>query len=230
MKVGLTARSSRSKRGRAARTERIGVARPDHLIDTRTALVLNDFGTRTATDDRHGHGVVARRSNVYSLNVPVPGEVKRLAAALSPQLAGFERVRERHSLVCKRFETDDYYRISERLRGALAGVPAFEARTTTIESFDAPVRGPGPVVYLAVESPGLRDLHARLVERFGAIADLEGPDYAPHVTLARGGSPERARRLGDHDVRSIEWTVSELAVFDAEHGETVRTVSLPTRA
>jgi 2'-5' RNA ligase len=164
---------------------------------------------------------------VYSLNVPAPGRVKRLAADLHPRLVGFERVRERHSLVVKRFAAEDYNRLYERARRALAGTPAVEARATTIDSFDDPVRGPGPVVYLAVESPGLFAIHERLVEAFGAIPDLEGPDYVPHVTLARGGSAEQVQELRALDIEPVEWTVSELVFYDAVHDERVSTVSLP---
>ena len=164
---------------------------------------------------------------MYSLNVPVPGRVKRLAAELHPRLAGFERVRERHSLVVKRFESHEFDRLYERTRRALAGTPAVEARAPAIESFDDPVRGPGPVVYLAVESPGLVALHERLVQAFGAIPELEGPDYVPHITLTRGGSTERVHELRALDLEPIEWTVSELAFYDAVHRERVATVSLP---
>ncbi|EMA40219.1 2'-5' RNA ligase family protein [Halococcus hamelinensis] len=164
---------------------------------------------------------------MYSLNAPVPGEVKRLAAELQPRLMAFERIRERHSLLVKRFESEDHRRLSKRVHRALAGAPAVEARITTIESFDDPVRGPGPVVYLAVESPGLVGIHDRLVERFDAVPDLEGSGYVPHVTLARGGSTEAAEALRDVDIDPIEWVVPELVVYDAVHRERVSRVSLP---
>ena len=153
--------------------------------------------------------------------------MKRLAAELHPRLAGFERVRERPSLVCKRFESDEYDRLYERTRRALAGTPAVRARATTIESFEDPVRGPGPVVYLAIESPGLLAIHERLVEEFGAIAALEGAEYVPHITLARGGSTEQVRELRALDIDPIEWTISELVFYDAVHDERISTVSLP---
>ncbi len=164
---------------------------------------------------------------MYSLNVPVPGRVKRLAAELHPRLAGFERVRERHSLVCKRFESGEANRLYKRVRRALAGAPAVEAHAATIEWFEEPVRGPGPVIYLAVESPGLLSIHERLVEAFGAIPALEGPDYVPHVTLARGGSMERARELRALDIDPIEWTITELVFYDPIHNERISTLSLP---
>jgi 2'-5' RNA ligase len=178
---------------------------------------------------------------VYSLNVPVPPAAERLAADLHPQLVAFDRIRDRHTLVCKRFEADeaDYDRLRERLRVALSPTPAFEARITGIDAFETPTHGPGPVVYLAVESPGLHDLHRRLVASFGAVHDdLEGPAYVPHVTLARGGgeasgtpsSPGDAsavERLRAVDIDPITWTVSELHLWSRARREAVWTVSLP---
>ncbi|WP_251342014.1 2'-5' RNA ligase family protein [Haloplanus halophilus] len=167
---------------------------------------------------------------MYSLNVPVPGAVERLAADLHPNLSGFDRIRDRHSLVCKRFEADeaDLHRLRERLRTALSPTPAFEARITGIDAFETPTHGPGPVVYLAVESPGLRDLHSRLVEAFGAVDDdLEGPAYVPHVTLARDGPADAVARLRETDIDPVTWTVSELHLWSRARRETVRSVPLP---
>lgn len=164
---------------------------------------------------------------MYSLNVPVPGRVKRLAADLRPRLAAFDRVRERHTLVVKRFESGDYDRVRERVRPVLAGTPAFEARVARINRFERPVRGPGPVVYLAVESPGLVALHGRLVGEFGAIPALEGDEYTPHVTLARDGGGDAASDLAALDTDPIEWTVSELAFWDGTHNEVAGRISLP---
>ncbi|GAA0473552.1 2'-5' RNA ligase family protein [Halococcus dombrowskii] len=153
--------------------------------------------------------------------------MKRLAATLHPRLAGFERARERHSLVCKRFESEDYAHLSERVRRVLDGTTSIEARVTGIELFEEPVRGPGPVVYLAVASPGLVAIHERLVDTFGAIADLEGEAYVPHITLARGGSVDRAEALRSRTVDPIEWSISELRFYDAIHDERAGTLSLP---
>jgi 2'-5' RNA ligase len=164
---------------------------------------------------------------VFSLNVSAPGRVKRLAADLHPRLAGFERVRERHSLVCKRFECEEYDRLAERVRRVLDGSTPVGARVTGIETFDDPVRGPGPVVYLAVSSPGLVAIHERLVAAFGAIATLEGDEYVPHITLARGGSADRIESLRALAVEPIEWTISELHFYDATPDERVGRLSLP---
>jgi 2'-5' RNA ligase len=167
---------------------------------------------------------------VYSLNVPVSGAVERLANDLHPRLTGFDRIRDRHAVVCKRFVAaeDGYHRLRERLRTALSPAPAFEAAVTGIDAFESPVRGPGPVVYLVVESPGLRDLHRRLVDAFGAVdGDLEGAAYVPHVTLARNGPSEAVERLLATDIEPVTWTVSELDLWSRARGDPVWTVSLP---
>lgn len=164
---------------------------------------------------------------MYSLNVPVPGQVERLAADLHPYLTAFERIRERHSLVLKRFEIESLARIRERLRNALLGAPAFEARVTGIDYFAEPTSGSAPVLYLIVESPGLWDVHRRLVDEFGAIEELEGDDYTPHVTLARQGSLSDAQRLAEREIEPIEWTVSELQVWDPQYSEITSRITLP---
>jgi hypothetical protein len=173
----------------------------------------------------------------YSLNLPVPGEVKRLAADLHPALVAFETVRERHTLVCKRLtgggrEGDGVRspaasRLRERLRTALDGTPAFEARIAGIDAFEAPARGTGPVVYLAVESPGLVELHRRLCGPFPPVEGIEGDGYVPHVTLARDGSLDDAERLRERSVEPVEWTVSELRLWDADRREPAARFSLP---
>ncbi|WP_396611118.1 2'-5' RNA ligase family protein [Haloferax sp. S1W] len=164
---------------------------------------------------------------MHSLNVPVPGQVARVASDLFPYLAPFDRVRDRHTLVCKRFEESDFDRLRAQLHESLRGAPAFEARVTGVDYFEQPPRGSAPVVYLAVESPGLVSLHEQLVDEFGAIDGLEGDNYVPHVTLARGGSLADARMLAGHDIDPVEWTVSQLDLYDAEFRETAASLTLP---
>jgi len=48
-----------------------------------------------------------------------------------------------------------------------------------------------------------------------------------HVTLARGGNLDAARRLAEREIDPIEWTISELEFWDASRAEVVRSVSLP---
>ena len=168
---------------------------------------------------------------MFSLNVSAPGDVSRVASDLHPALvdAGVDRFRDHHSLVVKRFEGEQSLpRLRERLRTTLSGAPAFEARLAEVNQFENPPRGPGPVVYLAVESPGLLDLHGRLVDAFGAVDGLEGDDYTPHVTLGRGGSfsSERLEALSAQ-VDPVTWVVSALDLYDSRHREVVARLSLP---
>ena len=165
---------------------------------------------------------------MLSLNAPVPGRVARLAADLHPELVAFDEIREHHSLLVKRLGDPDHLPpVQHDVRRTLAGAPAFEVGITGVGCFPDPPMGPAPVLYLRVESPGLRAVHGRLVERFGAVDGLEGDEYAPHVTLARGGDEAVAERLTRLDVEPVTWTVNELRFRDARYGETVSTVSLP---
>lgn len=194
---------------------------------------------------------------MYSVNVPVPWAVERRAAALEPELGPFESIRDRHTLVVKRLDgrdLDDLHRIRERLRPALRGVAPFDLRVTGIDAFDDPPLGTGPVVYLAVEAVGdadrdgaagsdasgeptgsagdpLEAVHDRLVREFGAVSGLEGADYVPHITLARGwtgrGDPSgTVDRLRERDVDPIRWTVDELGIWTREYKEIAARVPL----
>lgn len=184
---------------------------------------------------------------MYSLSVSVPGEAKRLASELFPRLLAFDRVREEHTLLVKRFEPagssgsrenkpnrgnehglrggQKLATLRKRVGPILDGTPAFEARITGIDCFEEPTRGPGPVLYFAIESPGLYRVHRRLVEEFGAVPELEGAEYTPHVTLARGGSLGDARELVG-SVEPVEWVISELRFWDPRYRETLGRVSL----
>jgi 2'-5' RNA ligase len=166
---------------------------------------------------------------VYSLNAAVPGRVRRLADELQPALLPFESIRDRHSILIKRLggEEADFQRLSERSRQALAGTPPIEVRIDGIDYFEHPTRGPAPVVYLAVESPGLEGLHERLVDELGAVGGLEGPDYTMHVTLARGGDLADARNLAERSIEPVSFTISELQFYDARHDQVVRRIPLP---
>lgn len=179
-------------------------------------------------------GSSARRPDAdplqYSLNAPVTGRVAEIAGGLRPALAPFETVRERHTLVLKRLGEAEQAGLEKRVREALSGAPAVEARVAGIDAFEVPAAGPAPVVYLAVESPGLRRLHRRLCETVDPVAGIEGDDYVPHVTLARGGGPDAAAavaRLVEREVEPVTWTIGELVFWDARHGEVTGRVSLP---
>lgn len=160
---------------------------------------------------------------MYSLNVPVPGHVARLAAGLAADCRTAD-VRTRHTLVVKRLGEGDHRRLAERVRRALSGTAAFPARATGLDAFEQPASGPAPVVYLAIESAGVRALHDRLCEAFDPVPGLEGDDYVPHVTVARGGD---AREVLGAAFEPVAWTVDRLVVWDGTYDEPVADVSLP---
>ena len=182
---------------------------------------------------------------MFSLNVPLPPTIDRLASDLHPKLSGFDRVRDHHTLVCKRFGVDDVSESGERddepprradaldrLRGrlgrTLGRAAPFEVAVTGVDTFDAPASGSAPVVYLTVESDGLARLHGRLCDAFGAVEGIEGDDYEPHVTLARGGNPEpgAVASLVDAAFDPVRWRVHALDVWDPAFREVAATVDL----
>ncbi|MEF8780364.1 MAG: 2'-5' RNA ligase family protein [Haloferacaceae archaeon] len=154
---------------------------------------------------------------MFSINVPTPPAVERLADRLQPQLVEFDRVRERHTLLCKRLGVDAFgneggppeketalSRLREELRPLIGETRPFQVEITGIDAFAEPTAGPGPVVYLTVESDGLLRLHWRLVRAFGAVEGLEGEEYVPHVTLARGLERGIGKGTGVETGRGIE--------------------------
>ncbi|MFB6201590.1 MAG: 2'-5' RNA ligase family protein [Halorhabdus sp.] len=166
---------------------------------------------------------------MYSLNVPVPSSVARLASELAHEVPrARERTRGEHTLVLKRLGADrSVPRLTTRVREHLAGQPAFEARVTGLDYFREAASGPSPVVYLTVQSPELRRLHDRLLDLFPPVEGIEGEAYTPHVTIARGGDRESMIRLTERSIDPITWTVSRLTVRDARRGEPASSVSLP---
>jgi hypothetical protein len=159
--------------------------------------------------------------SVFSVNVPVPPAVSRLASGLASETFDAD-VRTRHSLVAKRL--GDEYRVSKRVREALRGTGPFRVRVHGVDAFEVPTSGRAPVAYLDVESPGIWELHRTLCEVVDPIPELEGDDYTPHVTIARGGD---CGKLVGRDAGPIEWTVERLEFYDSRHRETVESVSLP---
>jgi 2'-5' RNA ligase len=174
---------------------------------------------------------------VYSVNAPVPEGVHEVADDLRPALSGFDRVRERRerTLLLKRLPADDRKELREvwsDAKTALRGAPVVEARVSEVGAFENPPNGSSPVVYLAVESPGIHRIHGMLCEAFDPVPVMEGgDDYDPHVTLARDADGFRGQRALDsvlgRSVGPVTWTIDELYCFDAEHGERVDTLSLP---
>jgi len=168
---------------------------------------------------------------VYSLNVPVPGRVAALASDIAHDIPSARaRCRGEHTLCVKRLDgngTDaGYDRLEARAREVLAGESTFEIRVTGVDHFTEAVTGSAPIVYLVVESPGLRRLHQSLADVFPTVDLIEGDSYTPHVTVARGGSLASAKRVTGREIDSISWTVSALLFWDASVHQPVSTVSL----
>lgn len=166
---------------------------------------------------------------MYSLNVPVPSSVARLAGKLAREVPrAEERARGEHTFVLKRIEGErSVPRVRAQVREHLAGQPAFEARVTGIDTFPEATNGPSPVIYLAVESPELRRVHGKLCDLFSPVEGMEEDEYTPHVTIARGGNREAATRLTERSIEPITWTVSGLTIRDARRGEPAGRLSLP---
>lgn len=160
---------------------------------------------------------------MYSVNVPVPGEVTRLAVGLASGCLT-ATPRRGHTLVAKRLPDEPFEQLSQRAREALVGAPPFAVRIDGIDLFRRPPSGKAPVAYLTVESPGLEQLHRQLCEEFDPVEGFEGDDYTPHVTIARGGD---AARLLDEQIEPVEWTVERLALWHPGRELEVESVSLP---
>ncbi|ELY98104.1 2'-5' RNA ligase family protein [Natrialba asiatica] len=154
---------------------------------------------------------------MYSVIAPVPGRVRKLATDLHPELVAFEHVRRTHSCLLKRLgdaSRTHLTHLQRRTHRALENTAAVDATITGIDYFDDPPIGSAPVVYLSVDSPGLEAIHSQLIEIFDPVDDLEGDDYVPHITLARGGDTATARRLADREIDPITWTVTELEFWN----------------
>ncbi len=168
---------------------------------------------------------------MYSLNVPVPGEIAKRAGEIARELPeAHHRPRGAHTLGVKRLVSDtdeSYSRLETKTREELSGQPAFEVRLTSIEYFPNAPTGSSPVVYFAIESPELERLHRQLTTVFEPLDEIEGDGYSPHVTIARGGSLERAKRVTSRDIEPVTWTVDRLIFWDSERCQPVSTVSLP---
>ena len=81
-----------------------------------------------------------------------------------------------------------------------------------------------------MDSPGLVRVHRELCETFGTVPGIEGDDYVPHVTLARGGgadAEDAVGRLLETEVEPVTWTVGELVFWNARYDEVTGRVSLP---
>ena len=161
---------------------------------------------------------------MYSCNVPVPAEVAKLARGLATNCLE-ATPRDRHTLVAKRFGEGEPRTFTRQIRQALSGFPPFEARTDGVEMFRNPLTGGDPVAYLRIESPALFEMHRTLCSVSDPVEELEGEEYVPHVTIARGGDADRL--VGADTGGPVTWTVDSLLVWSGPYAEPAARISLP---
>lgn len=167
-----------------------------------------------------GTTIAGRQSDrvqiMFSLNVPLPPAVEGLAMDLHPKLSGFDRVRERHTLVCKRFGVEDVADIVgtggvEGVADAVSGSGGVDPERPRPPKPDALVR-----------------LHRRLCAAYDAVEGIEDDAYVPHITLARGGEPnaDAVDRVLDISFDTIRWRTHALDLYDPEFREVAATVNI----
>ena len=179
---------------------------------------------------------------MFSLNVPLPNRISRLTTTLHADLLSFDSRRDHQTLVLKRFESPHGGQAStnislpvlrEQLRPVLTSPNTpnqIELSVTGTNFFENPPGGAAPVVYLVVESQSLMTLHAQLCNSFTTTDDLEGDEYTPHITLARGGDTADATRFIEHQsIDPVTWTVDSLQIWDSRYRETAAQISLSAR-
>ncbi|KAB7516703.1 2'-5' RNA ligase family protein [Halosegnis rubeus] len=159
---------------------------------------------------------------MHSVNVPVPGDIIRLARGLASECLT-ATPRRGHSLVVKRLPDERLRGMVRQVRSVLDGVDPFEIRIEAVDLFRQPPTGTAPVAYLAVDSAGLEQLHQKLCQVFDPVEGFEGEEYDPHVTIARGG--DAASLLG-REIEPREWTVDRLAVWHPGREMEVESIAL----
>ncbi len=168
---------------------------------------------------------------MYSLNAPAPSAVDTIFERFRESLQAFDVVRTSPTLLVKRFgprSLADLSTLEGSLDDALSGWGPIEARANEIDAFLDPPDGPAPVVYLAIDSPGLEALHRHLVAEFGVGPEvIEGDQYVPHITLARGGHRTDLRSLTSASIDPIRWTIEELHLRDVTYDQPARQFHLP---
>ena len=163
---------------------------------------------------------------MYSLNVPVPGAVAERAWSIRSQLLAYEQLRDEFTLVLKRLPFESGIAVDSAIpdiRSQLESVDPFTVEITGIGQFETPPAGPAPVIYFAISSPAMHRIHTRFVEYYGAVEEIEGTAYQPHITLARGGDVT----MPDIDFEPISWTVDRLIVWDSRRALPAAEFALP---
>lgn len=173
-------------------------------------------------------------TDVYSLNAAIPAAAIEQRDELLEHLESFETVRDPLTLVIKRFGTPDSTALSslERSLGEVLNEwGPMRAEIDGIDLFMDPPSGPSPVIYLGVSSHGLEALHRDLVDRFGVVDPaIEGENYIPHITIARGGPRVAIDELRDISLETHQWTIETVMLWSSRHDKPVKQFSLPYRS
>ena len=152
---------------------------------------------------------------MWSLNVSMPQNIVRAIKEVTLGVSGWEEICEDPTLVIKRFEKGDVDgHVESEIRLLLEGVEPFDIEIGNLERFDVAERGSSPVLYLEVKSPGMKALHETLVDVFGSVKGVEGENYIPHITIARGGSGDYIEFDGLSC--DTEWTVEMLELWNRD--------------
>lgn len=171
---------------------------------------------------------------VYSLNAVVPPAADEFRDELAEVLDPFEDRRDPLTLVVKRFgsrSNTELASLTRTLGEMLEQWGPIAAEIDGVDVFVDPPGGPAPVIYLGIRSPGLESLHRQLVDRFGVVDQaIEGAQYTPHITLARGGPRTGIDSVTNTSLPSHEWTIEELMLWTARHDSVVTRFSLPFRS
>jgi len=170
---------------------------------------------------------------VYSANAQIPEAVQGIVREHREYIELFDVVRAEHTLVVKRFgelSARERVEVERSLGSVLREWAPIGARGRGFDVFTDPPDGQGPVLYLAVESPGLEALHRNLLDAFGAVSSrIEGDSYVPHITLARGGDRTAIGSLTSRSVEPVEWMIEEVYLWDARYQRPITHYRLPHR-
>ncbi len=124
---------------------------------------------------------------MWSLNAMIPRKITEMIHSFGPELNGWEDINKDHTLVIKRFqEINSRDNFESEMRLLLEKTDPFEIRIGDIDIFSSVPKGSSPVLYIEIESRDLVKIHEKLINVFGVVEGLEGKDYIPHITIARG--------------------------------------------
>ncbi len=152
---------------------------------------------------------------MWSLNVSIPQGIVRAIEEMAPVSRGWEEIVEEPTLVIKRFEKEDLDgHIESEIKFLLENVEPFTVEIGNLEMFEVADRGTSPVLYIEVKSIGMKLIHETLVSVFGCVKGVEGENYIPHITIARGSG---VKNIDFSDFSGPTWwTAKTLEFWDGD--------------